>query len=58
MRVGAAAAGPALWTNKSAFADIVSGDNGSFHAAVGPDPCTGLGAPIGSALAALAHASA
>ena len=57
-KLGAAAAGPALWTNKSAFADIVSGDNGSFHAAVGPDPCTGLGAPIGSALAALAHASA
>lgn len=35
-----------------AFVDITSGDNGAFHATTGPDPCTGLGAPIGTAIAA------
>jgi kumamolisin len=41
---------PTLWAAPSAFADITSGDNGQYHAAVGPDPCTGLGAPIGRLL--------
>ena len=50
-KLGAAAAGPALWANKSAFVDVVSGDNGTYHAAAGPDPCSGLGAPVGSVLA-------
>lgn len=36
-----------LWANASAFADVSSGDNGMYHAQVGPDPCTGLGVPIG-----------
>jgi kumamolisin len=36
-----------LWANASAFSDVTSGDNGMFHAQVGPDPCTGLGVPIG-----------
>jgi kumamolisin len=44
---------PSLWASRACFADITSGDNGTYSAAVGPDPCTGLGAPIGSALAAL-----
>jgi kumamolisin len=38
---------------KSAFNDITSGDNGAFKAAVGWDPCTGLGSPIGTKLIAL-----
>ena len=44
---------PTLWKNPGAFQDIVKGSNGSFSAAYGPDPCTGLGVPIGDALAAL-----
>jgi kumamolisin len=44
---------PTLWQHPEAFTDITQGSNGSFNAAVGPDPCTGLGVPIGTALAAL-----
>jgi kumamolisin len=44
---------PMLWQNHEAFMDITQGSNGSFSASVGPDPCTGLGVPIGTALAAL-----
>jgi kumamolisin len=44
---------PTLYQNPGAFVDITKGSNGSFHAAVGPDPCTGLGVPNGTALAAL-----
>jgi kumamolisin len=44
---------PKLWQNPGAFVDITEGSNGSFNAAAGPDPCTGLGAPNGAALAAL-----
>jgi kumamolisin len=44
---------PKLWQNPGAFVDITQGSNGSFQAAVGPDPCTGLGVPNGEALAAL-----
>ncbi len=32
------------------FNDIVSGNNGSFKAAVGWDACTGWGSPIGDKL--------
>jgi kumamolisin len=42
-----------LHGNPAAFTDITQGDNGAYQAAVGPDPCTGLGAPIGTAIAAL-----
>ena len=43
------------WINKAAFKDVTLGNNGTYAAAVGPDPCTGLGVPIGTAiLAALA----
>ena len=35
---------------KGAFRDIVSGNNGSYSAGTGWDPCTGLGSPIGSKL--------
>lgn len=44
---------PTLWKNPQAFADITVGDNGLYKAAVGPDPCTGLGVPIGASIAAL-----
>ena len=35
----------------STFRDITSGSNGAFNAAVGWDPCTGLGSPVGTAVA-------
>ena len=35
------------------FRDVTSGTNGAFDAAKGWDACTGLGSPIGEALAAL-----
>jgi kumamolisin len=44
---------PTLWKNPKAFNDITSGNNGYYSAAVGPDPCSGLGSPIGTGLAAL-----
>jgi kumamolisin len=34
----------------SAFHDVTQGDNGSFQAASGWDPCTGLGTPDGAQL--------
>ncbi len=39
---------PTLWQNPQAFHDITQGNNGFYQAAPGPDPCSGLGAPIGS----------
>jgi kumamolisin len=44
---------PTLWKHPECFGDIIHGSNGSFQAAVGPDPCTGLGVPIGDQLEAL-----
>jgi subtilase family serine protease len=44
---------PKLYLNHLAFNDIVSGENGKYRAGPGPDPCTGLGSPIGTALAKL-----
>ena len=44
---------PQLWLNHLCFNDISQGDNGAFRARIGPDPCTGLGSPIGSKLADL-----
>jgi kumamolisin len=44
---------PKLWQNPKAFNDITSGDNGVYKAATGPDPCTGLGSPIGINIAAI-----
>jgi kumamolisin len=43
---------PALYENPADFTDITSGNNGYYSAAPGPDPCTGLGSPLGSKLAA------
>jgi kumamolisin len=39
---------PTLWANPGAFADITVGSNGSYFALVGPDACSGLGAPRGA----------
>jgi len=44
---------PALWKNQKAFNDITVGGNGFYNAAVGPDPCSGIGSPIGTSMAAL-----
>ena len=44
---------PKLWANQLCFNDITQGDNGFYRARIGPDPCTGLGSPIGTKLAAL-----
>ena len=42
-----------LWADPGAFVDIIRGNNGTYHALVGPDACSGLGAPMGGALAQL-----
>ncbi len=44
---------PRLWANPAAFYDITVGDNGLYHAQVGPDPCTGLGSPNAGILTSL-----
>lgn len=44
---------PTLWKNQSAFNDITVGGNGFYNAAPGPDPCSGIGSPIGTRIAAL-----
>jgi kumamolisin len=44
---------PTLYQHPQAFVDITQGSNGSYSATIGPDPCTGLGVPNGTALAAL-----
>lgn len=49
---------PMLYANPSAFHDITSGNNGAFKAGPGWDACTGLGSPIGSAVASALGAKA
>jgi len=49
---------PALWQNQGAFNDITVGSNGMYSAGPGPDPCSGIGAPIGTKIAALFVAAA
>ncbi|HUA99445.1 MAG TPA: S53 family peptidase [Terracidiphilus sp.] len=50
---------PTLWENQKAFNDITVGGNGFYNAAVGPDPCSGIGSPLGAGIAALfVHAPA
>ncbi len=44
---------PSLYQNQADFNDITGGGNGLYNAAPGPDPCTGIGSPIGNKLAAL-----
>ena len=44
---------PTLWQNQNAFHDITQGGNGYYNSASGPDPCSGIGSPIGTKIAAL-----
>jgi kumamolisin len=44
---------PTLWEHQKAFNDITVGNNGFYSAAVGPDPCSGIGSPIGTSIAGL-----
>ena len=44
---------PELYLNQVCFNDITQGDNGAYRAKPGPDPCTGIGSPIGVKLAQL-----
>jgi kumamolisin len=44
---------PTLWENQTAFNDITVGGNGLYNAAPGPDPCSGIGSPIGTKIAVL-----
>jgi kumamolisin len=44
---------PKLWDNQSCFNDVTQGSNGFYHAGPGSDPCSGIGAPKGTALANL-----
>jgi len=49
---------PTLYASSSAFHDITQGNNGAFSAGPGWDACTGIGSPIGTAVAhALAGAA-
>jgi kumamolisin len=52
---------PKLFQNQTAFNDITQGNNGPdgmYNAGPGPDPCTGIGSPIGEKIAALFVAAA
>jgi kumamolisin len=42
-----------LYLNQVCFNDITMGDNGAYRAGPGPDPCSGIGSPIGMKLAQL-----
>jgi kumamolisin len=44
---------PKLWENQAAFHDITVGNNGFYDAGPGPDPCSGIGSPNGTRIAAL-----
>jgi kumamolisin len=49
---------PLLYANPAALTDITSGDNNVYQAGPGWDAVTGLGSPIGTAIAALIAAPA
>jgi len=49
---------PVLYANSGALRDITSGNNGAFKAGPGWDACTGLGSPIGTAIATALGAKA
>ncbi len=49
---------PTLWLNQDSFNDITQGNNGTYSAGPGPDPCTGIGSPVGTKIAALFTTSA
>lgn len=39
--------GAEFYAHRAWFADVTTGDNGTYTARVGPDACTGLGVPVG-----------
>jgi kumamolisin len=43
---------PLLYSQTTGFHDVTTGNNGTYQAATGWDPCTGLGSPDGTALLA------
>ncbi|HET8879497.1 MAG TPA: S53 family peptidase [Arthrobacter sp.] len=43
---------PLLYSRTAGFHDVTTGNNGTYQAAPGWDPCTGLGSPDGTALLA------
>ncbi len=43
---------PLLYSRTAGFRDVTTGNNGTYRAAAGWDPCTGLGSPDGTALLA------
>jgi kumamolisin len=49
-----AQANAALWAQAACFLDITAGNNGAYWASAGPDPCSGMGRPLGTLFAALA----
>jgi len=49
---------PKLWENQKVFNDITVGGNGFYSAGPGPDPCSGIGSPIGTSIAGLFGATA
>ena len=51
-------AGAAPGTAQPGLHDVTQGDNGAYRAAVGWDPCTGLGTPDAAALVSLFQAGA
>jgi kumamolisin len=51
-------AGAAPGSAQPGLHDITEGSNGAYHAAVGWDPCTGLGTPDGTALGSLFRSAA
>ncbi len=44
---------PTLYANPTALKDITAGNNGAYKAAIGWDPVTGLGRPIGTSVLAV-----
>lgn len=44
---------PKFFLNQGDFTDVSLGSNGVYKASVGPDPCTGLGSPIGDEIITL-----
>jgi kumamolisin len=44
---------PELYQNQGCFNEITKGNNGAYRASHGPNPCCGLGSPIGTSLESL-----
>jgi len=44
---------PKLWQNPQAFNNITTGSNGVYSAGPGPNPCSGIGSPRATSIAAL-----